>query len=552
MALAPGRGERAQCQPRRRAAWSAAACAMELAAVAAFAGAVGPHEKRLVRAWQGDHARKCAGHVAPQTRAAAPRAPQWTSGSFAGCALSCARSRARRGVRGRDRILSCANGGGGSGRGGKGGKRDGHGGSGRGEDDGFDEQLDLAALNLLGLLSWRPWHRDGQECSVQKKKRVLILMSDTGGGHRASAQALEAAFRQLFGAEYEVTISDMFVEIAGRPFHKFPQQYSYAANHPWFWKAVYYYAGFPGTRQITENISYWLMQKKLRDALLEMKPDLVVSVHPLCQELPLRALKKLKRRDVTRFVTVVTDLGGGHPTWFHKGVDACFVPSNEVYKLAKRAGLKDDQIVKSGLPIRQSFWRAASKSKSRLRRELGLKPDVPAALVIGGGDGVGGLRNVAVSMAETLGQECGSRGGQLVIVCGRNEALRKNLQSLSWPVHVVVKGFVSNMSDYMAACDTIVTKAGPGTIAEAVIRKLPIIVSGYLPGQEYGNVRFVVDNHVGVYEPDPHAIARVVVDWFGHPQKLKQLSDRAAVVARPEATLDIARRIHALLSSSRS
>lgn len=45
-------------------------------------------------------------------------------------------------------------------------------------------------------------------------------------------------------------------------------------------------------------------------------PDLIVSVHPLCQEVPLRVLDKMGggRRKIP-FVTVVTDLGGAHPTW---------------------------------------------------------------------------------------------------------------------------------------------------------------------------------------------------------------------------------------------
>jgi hypothetical protein len=44
------------------------------------------------------------------------------------------------------------------------------------------------------------------------------------------------------------------------------------------------------------------------------------------------------------FVTVVTDLGGAHPTWFHKDVDLCFVPSDPVRKIALDMGLAPDQV----------------------------------------------------------------------------------------------------------------------------------------------------------------------------------------------------------------
>ena len=65
-------------------------------------------------------------------------------------------------------------------------------------------------------------------------------------------------------------------------------------------------------------------------------------------------------------------------------------------------------------------------------------------------------------------------------------------------MHVVVNGFVTNMAEWMTACDTIVTKAGPGTIAESLICGLPVLLNGFIPCQEAGNVPFVVDNKVDI------------------------------------------------------
>ena len=89
----------------------------------------------------------------------------------------------------------------------------------------------------------------------------------------------------------------------------------------------------------------------------EHDPDLVVSVHPLTQGLPLHALEKRDGgRRKTPFATVVTDLGSAHPWWFHRDVDACFVPSAALTRSAKRRGLHRDQIRMYGLPVRPSFW----------------------------------------------------------------------------------------------------------------------------------------------------------------------------------------------------
>merc|ERR1711924_42036 len=113
-----------------------------------------------------------------------------------------------------------------------------------------------------------------------------------------------------------------------------------------------------------------------------------------------------------------------------------------------------------------------------------------------------------------------------------------------------VCGFVNNMDEWMAAVDCLVTKAGPGTIAEACSRGLPIVLSSFLPGQEEGNVPFVVDGGFGAYETEPHAIAETVATWLSNPTMLAQMSAAALKLARPSATLDIARELVALALES--
>lgn len=111
---------------------------------------------------------------------------------------------------------------------------------------------------------------------------------------------------------------------------------------------------------------------------------------------------------------------------------------------------------------RPGFWRGPGKDKAALRRELGVQ-NARTALVVGGGDGIGNLKEIAYSMAAALGADSG-RKSQIVVVCGKNEQMRRSLEREAWPanVNVVVKGFVNNMDAWMGASDCIVTKAGPG------------------------------------------------------------------------------------------
>ncbi|CAM9332239.1 unnamed protein product, partial [Discosporangium mesarthrocarpum] len=193
-----------------------------------------------------------------------------------------------------------------------------------------------------------------------RPRRVLILMSDTGGGHRASAQALKAAFDELYPGAIDVEIVDVWTEHAPWPLNKFVESYQFMAKHPLLWKAFWEYGRFPPARFATELISNIQCHKRFRWCIKDSDPDLVVSVHPLCQDLPMKVMKKMGGgRRVIPFVTVVTDLGGAHPTWFRKDVDACFVPSNALARLAKACGLDDRQIRLHGLPIRPGFWSPA-------------------------------------------------------------------------------------------------------------------------------------------------------------------------------------------------
>lgn len=399
---------------------------------------------------------------------------------------------------------------------------------------GDDVSRDLMSVALTGA---------GLATNTDIKTRILMLISDTGGGHRASAQALKAAFDELYPGEVEVLIVDFWTEIAGRPFDKFPQGYSFLAKNPPLWRCAWNYGRFPLTRRITEEFSNIVGNRNFRDAVNDFQPDLVVSVHPLTQFIPLRVLKSLKRK--IPFVTVCTDLGGAHPTWFHPDVDLCFVPTDRVRQIALRCGLGAGKIRQFGLPVRPAFWHE-SREKAVLKRDLGLAENLRTVLVVGGGDGVGGVGRIARALAQRMTRK---KSVQIVVVCGKNKRLQQDLSTQSWPVPVHVQGFVSNMSEWMAASDVLVSKAGPGTIAEALIRGLPIVLSGFLPGQEAPNVKFVTDAGVGAFSRDPETIAELVFQWLEDPDALEARSTCARRLGRPNATYNIVREIATLAPS---
>ncbi|GIV74927.1 MULTISPECIES: MGDG synthase family glycosyltransferase [Caldilinea] len=379
-------------------------------------------------------------------------------------------------------------------------------------------------------------------------KRILILMSDTGGGHRASAQALKAGFDELYPNRFTIEIVDFITNYMPWPFNQMPKAYPFLSNDaPWLWKLLY---GGPNHRlsNTLAQIGSRVLVRSAHRVMDDHRPDLIISVHPLMQRVCMLAMAQRPQR--IPFVTVVTDLTTAHPLWFHREVDAVYVASENTRKMALKAGIAPDRIHLLGLPIRPAFARPP-RPKADLRSELGMTLELPAVLLMGGGEGVGPVEEIAAACDASL-SATGRPIGQIVVICGRNKALQERLAARTWRVPARVNGFVDNMPDWMHACDCIVTKAGPGTIAEALICGLPIILNGFIPGQEEGNVPFVVDNGVGVYEKSPAAIAAIVARWFGPEREhLREMSTRARALGHPHATFDIVRSIVQLMKDSR-
>jgi 1,2-diacylglycerol 3-beta-galactosyltransferase len=146
-------------------------------------------------------------------------------------------------------------------------------------------------------------------------------------------------------------------------------------------------------------------------------------------------------------------------------------------------------------------------------------------------------RTIATSVANT----------QLIVVAGRNTVLEQKLKAVAWEIPTQVHGFVSNMPELMGASDLLITKAGPGTISEAFIAGLPVIISSFIPGQEEDNVRYVLEHQAGVYAPDPEQIAVQVRELLRPGNEiLQQMRGNAVALARPEAALNIAQRLQLL------
>jgi len=382
-----------------------------------------------------------------------------------------------------------------------------------------------------------PAYRAGpdERPSNRHPRRILFLMSDTGGGHRAAAEAICAAIPALsLDAPPETTLVDFLVQGARAPFNQIGRLYRPTVDYaPYVWLSLFRLtarsAGYRAALQLLDRVT----RPGIARLLAQNPADLVVSVHPLANHVPAQVLHGMNSG--SPFVTVVTDLATAHPLWFSPDVDRCIVPTEAAQQRAERAGLPREKTLVAGLPIKPDFA-ALRDEQDRLCKELGLRADRVAVLLVGGGEGMGRLYDQAVALDEA------GLPLHLLIVAGRNERLRQRLQRRTWRVPATVYGFVNNMPELMAGCDVIVTKAGPGTVSEALAAGLPLLISGYIPGQEEGNVSYVVEGGAGVLTTTPAAVVAQLRTWLEDGgEALARLSENALHLAYPHAAEDIAR-----------
>lgn len=390
--------------------------------------------------------------------------------------------------------------------------------------------------------------------SPDEPRQVFILYLDTGGGHRSAAQSLEAAFKKLYGTRVDVHLEEVCDRLPP-PWCFAKEIYSFMGRNAalWerFWTADSREVDFRNSK-LYQNIR-WNSIKHIELFICEMlsrEADLIVSVHPLSNHMLNDALLVVPEADRPPTATVVTDLGTAHLSWYDPRMSAVFVPNEQLRQLAEHYGFKDTQMHVCGLPLREGFWSPPAVSKEEYRQRLGLLPanmhvseDSLVVLLMGGGEGFGALQ----LLAEAVGDMLSHTGlAQLVVACGRNETTRDALMKREWPESSFkpeILGFVGNIDEYMCASDVLITKAGPGSIAEAAIRGLPCLLTSFLPGQEEGNVQYVTAAGAGefVSEDNPEKVAARLSEWLKDRELLSRMSVCARELGRPQATLEIAR-----------
>jgi 1,2-diacylglycerol 3-beta-galactosyltransferase len=368
--------------------------------------------------------------------------------------------------------------------------------------------------------------------TAARSKRILFLFSDTGGGHRSATEAIIEAIELEFPGVMETSMIDFFVDYYPRPLNRAPQIYPPLSRVPQAWRLSYKASDSRGRSNAINGLSYPYLRRAAKRLVAENPADLIVSVHPLVNTTLARAMRRAPRP----FITVVTDLVTTHAFWYDRRADLVVVATEQAKQRGIQYGIPEGNLRVIGLPVADRFCRPTG-APVEFRRRMGWREDLPVILLAGGGDGLGPVKRVAKALNEA------ALPATLVVICGRNAELKADLEALDWKMPVHLYGFTTEMPAFMAASDMLLTKAGPGTISEAFISGLPLVLYARLPGQEDGNVSYVVQEKAGIWAPRPREVIDAVRHWIEVPEARRQAAEASLRMARPGAARQIARLI---------
>lgn len=362
--------------------------------------------------------------------------------------------------------------------------------------------------------------------SASSRRRFLFLYSETGAGHRSGALAVREALQQRHGAEVEITLCDGLQTLGRWPFDRFPRWWpamTRLGGAPW--GAFYGLTNHPLVPQVLARLLLPLTAGPVARLLAAHPAEGVVSFHPLFTHTFGMILQR--RYPATPLVNVVLDLVSIHAAWCAPVCARIFVPTAEAAARALAWGMAPERVICAGLPVHSRFVTAARLDPAVARARLGLPEQPPMVLVTGGGDAPGPLLRLVRAVRKAAPQ------AQLIVITGRNAALRQALVAREPGVRV--EGFVGNMELWLRAADVLLTKAGPNTLAEALIMGLPMVLYQAIPGEETGNVEWAVSRGAAVWAPQPQRAAEAVAAVLADPARRAGMQAAALTLARPAA-----------------
>lgn len=382
----------------------------------------------------------------------------------------------------------------------------------------------------------------------QNTPKILIISSDTGGGHRSAALAIAEGVQKFWKGESVAVRIMKAIEDSHHITEKLVRLYNWILRNKQGWMKYLYWAVNrfrPETREFFHRRCIGF----IRDSIEKWCPHVVVSVHPLTQHIFARILRELKLTSQIPLVTVVTDpCYGFWRGWACDDVSLYLVANDEARRQLVDYGVPNEKIKISGLPLHPKFQEVDETAAQKARSAFGLDPEKFTVFVNAGWIGGG---NIPAIFKELIR---GELDVQAIFLAGRNEHLRKEAEELAktakFPVKVI--GYSDDIEKLMQSANVMVSKLGGLTTFEALACRLPIIADATTPPmpQEAGTVQLIAQRGAGILLQKASDIVPTIHSLIGNSGRYREMKEATYGLSMSNSTEHIIREIAALMPES--
>ena len=362
-------------------------------------------------------------------------------------------------------------------------------------------------------------------------KNILVVTASMGSGNNKAANAVAEAIKRKYPVNKINVIDFMSTETAY--FNSLVKDiYLKMLDHtPSVYEFFYKFTSDSTKGSTIQSVFAHAMKKDMRELIKKYEADMVICTHPF----PCAAASYLKQTGEINIplITVMTDFCV-HQFWLYKNIDIYFTANDLLKKEMVNQGLLEERIFVTGIPVGYNF--RVDYNRDDLLAKFKLEKDKPVALIMGGGLGLGGVKN-ALCQLERLKKDI-----QILVITGANVALWSEMNEYAQHSKhkIFVWGYSHNIQEFMSVATFLISKPGALTISEALTRELPMILHDPIPGPEVDNAKFVSDNGAAIWVKHQDTLDAVVREVLSDATILPKLRNNAKVLKKPYASDNIA------------
>ncbi len=345
---------------------------------------------------------------------------------------------------------------------------------------------------------------------MNKKSKYLLLYLKTGSGHLAPAKSIAKILEKNFGDEIEPILIDGFEKT--NKIVKWIIEGGYRtlqSKAKWFYETLYAVYKFNFIAQTNSRLISIFVKPYFREIFKTYKPRKIIIFHFFLIEPLYEVMSEIKI--TIPVITVVTDPYTAHPLWFLRKDQNFIIFSERLKNWCIHKGINKENIHLFSFILNDKFSKTLKADDVlKIKREMGFDNKKKVVLILGGGDGMPQGLKILKTLNKTI------IDFELAIICGQNKTLFQKATQLKEKniYNLKVFGYVDFIYELLTISDLVITKCGASTFMEILMcKKIPIIIN-YIWEQEKGNMEFLIEKRMGIYEPNIKKLPQLISGLF--------------------------------------